>query len=251
MSLVILPCCVTELDGHQLQSVKHKYVHAVVDGAGCGAILAPALAPRQDVGPLLDAVDGIMLTGSASNVHPDNYAGTAPRDGVALDMLRDDTSLALIRAAVERDLPLLAICRGIQELNVALGGSLHQHVQEVDGRIDHRAPEGEPYDVQYGPAHQVELVAGGVLAELNDGETDLTVNSIHQQAIDRMADALTLEATAPDGTVEAVRVTAARNFAVGVQWHPEYNFADNPFSKRLFSAFGRAVRAHAARKALQ
>ncbi|MEQ8709514.1 MAG: gamma-glutamyl-gamma-aminobutyrate hydrolase family protein [Rhodospirillales bacterium] len=248
MALVVLPCCVGDIDGHQQQIVKHKYVRAVVDGAGCGAILAPSMSPRQDVGPLLDAVDGVMLTGSTSNVHPDNYQGVAPRDGVALDVIRDETSLALIREAVRRDIPLLAICRGIQELNVALGGSLHQHVQEVAGRIDHRAPDGEPFDIQYGPAHGVTLTDGGVLADLNDGETALEVNSIHQQAIDRLAEGLTVEAMAADGTVEAVRITASRTFQIGVQWHPEHRFGENPFSRHLFSAFGRAVRAHNARR---
>lgn len=249
MALVILPCCIVPQDANtDLQTVKQKYVHAVVDGAGCGAILAPSLSPRQDTGPLLDAVDGIMLTGSASNVHPAHYGGPGPRPDLALDEIRDESTLALIRGAIERDLPLLAICRGIQELNVAMGGTLHQHLQEVPGRNDHRAPESEPYEVQYGPAHKVGLVAGGVLADLNDGETDLTVNSIHQQAIDRLADGLTVEATAPDGTVEGVRIAASRSFAIGVQWHPEHRFEENPFSRRLFSAFGRAVRAHAARR---
>jgi putative glutamine amidotransferase len=249
MALVILPCCILPQDANtDLQTVKQKYVHAVVDGAGCGAILAPSLSPRQDIDPLLDAADGVMLTGSTSNVHPARYGGPAPRPDLALDEIRDESTLALIRGAIERDLPLLAICRGIQELNVAMGGSLHQHVQEVDGRIDHRAPEGEPYDVQYGPAHQVELVAGGALAELNDGETALTVNSIHQQAIDRLADGLVIEAVAPDSTIEAVRIEASRSFAIGVQWHPEHRFGENAFSRRLFSAFGRAVRTHAARR---
>jgi len=145
---------------------------------------------------------------------------------------------------VRADIAVLAICRGIQELNVALGGSLHQQLQELPGRLDHRAPKLDTVDERYAHgAHGVELTAGGVLERLA-GTRSLVVNSLHGQGIDRVAPTLTVEAVAPDGQIEAVCVSAA-SFVIGVQWHPEFRFADNPFSARLFAAFGAACRAHA------
>jgi gamma-glutamyl-gamma-aminobutyrate hydrolase PuuD len=176
------------------------------------------------------AVNGKPLSGGDADHTPERH-----------DPARDATTLPLLRAALARGMPLLAICRGIQELNVALGGSLHQQLQSVAGRMDHRAGPGAP-EAQYAPRHAIAL--SGSLAALL-GAREIMVNSLHEQGIDRVADGLSAEALAPDGTVEAVRVTGAASFAYGVQWHPEWQAAANPQSRTLFAAFAAACRRYA------
>jgi putative glutamine amidotransferase len=200
-------------------------------------VVIPAVGAKADLRSLLDRLDGLLLTGSPSNVEPCHYGGEPSRPGTLHDPARDATTLPLIREAVRRDLPVLAICRGIQELNVALGGTLHQRVAEVPGRLSHRPPKDSP-DGPYGPAHGVILTPGGRLAALF-GADQIIVNSLHSQGIDRPAPALSIEAVAPDGQIEAVSLPDAR-FVVGVQWHPEYKLLENPFSRALFAAFERA-----------
>ncbi len=246
--VVGIPACSKFFDPHPFYAVGEKYVDAVADGADTTPLLIPPLGPRHDEPSLVASLDGLFLSGSPSNVWPDHYGGPASKDGTLHDHARDSTTLPLIRAALGAGMPLLAVCRGIQELNVALGGTLHQEVHEQPGRDDHREPKGEPLDIMYGPAHAVDLVAGGALATLF-GCTTLTVNSLHSQGIDRLADGLVVEATAHDGQIEAVRVVDAPAFAIGVQWHPEWQFAEDPASRTLFRAFGAACRAYAADKA--
>jgi putative glutamine amidotransferase len=202
--------------------------------------LIPAVGSRVDIRGLLDRLDGLLLTGSPSNVHPSQYGCEPSHPEILHDPERDATTLPLIREAVRRDLPVLAICRGIQELNVALGGTLHQRVHEVPGRLNHRSRRDSP-DGPYGPAHSVVLTAGGLLASLA-GTEEIMVNSLHSQGIDRPAPGLRVEAVAPDGQIEAVALSGAR-FVVGVQWHPEYKVLENPFSRALFSAFAAACAA--------
>ena len=208
----------------------------------------PAFGAALDQGAVLDRVDGLLFTGSPSNVEPARYDGPPSADGTLHDPARDATTLPLIRAAIEGGVPILCICRGVQELNVALGGSLHQAVHDVPGRIDHRSDDSQPRDVQYGPAHAVALSAGGVLASLWSSR-GVMVNSLHAQGIDRPAPQLAIEALAPDGQIEAVRVDDARTFALGVQWHPEWKVAGDPFSLAIFGAFGDAAQARAASRA--
>ena len=163
------------------------------------------------------------------------------------DPARDGMSLPLLRAAVEADLPVLAICRGIQELNVALGGSLHQRVHELPGRLDHRARRGLSVDARYAyDAHPVALTPGGLFERIA-GASSLIVNSLHHQGIDRLAPGLVVEATAPDGQIEAVRLPDAR-FVVGVQWHPEHRLAEEPVSRALFALFGEACLGYSRRR---
>jgi putative glutamine amidotransferase len=183
------------------------------------------------------------LTGSPSNVAPNLYGGPAPREGVLQDVRRDATTLPLIKHIVARGLPLLAVCRGFQELNVAYGGTLFQHLEEQPGRFDHREDKHAPLDVQYAPVHDVHLTPGGRL-EAIAGLPTIKVNSLHGQGVDKVGDGLAVEAVAPDGTVEGLRVRNANTFALGVQWHPEWRFWENDFSKALFAAFGQALRAH-------
>lgn len=233
--------CCKFIEPHPYYAVGEKYVRAVAEGCDALPFLIPPLADWYDLDALLERLDGILVTGSPSNVEPHLYGGPPARPGTLSDPVRDATNLPLIRAAIESGVPMLAICRGIQELNVAFGGSLHQHVEEVAGRNDHNPGRSAAVDVQYGPAHDVHLAPGGQLARLF-GVDRITVNSIHSQGIDRLGKDLTVEATAPDGQIEAVSVAGANVFSLAVQWHPEWRFEDDPHSSALFGAFAAACR---------
>jgi len=226
---------------HYFHMVGEKYIHAIASGAGAVPVLVPALGPELDLPALLDACDGLLLTGSPSNVEPYHYGGPASVPGTLHDPNRDATTLPLIPRAVAAGLPVLAICRGFQEMNVAFGGTLWQRLHEVPGFLDHRDDESQPLDVQYGPAHEVALEPGGLLQSLA-GADRLTVNSLHSQGVQTLGSGLAVEARAPDGVIEAFRVISAPRFAVGLQWHPEWNFASSGFSRALFAAFGAASR---------
>jgi putative glutamine amidotransferase len=217
-----------------------KYIAAVAGGARALPMLIPALGAELDPSAILAACDGLMLTGSPSNVEPHHYRGPASAPGTLHDPSRDATTLPLIPRAVEAGVPVLAVCRGFQEMNVAYGGTLHQRLHEV-GFSDHREDESDPLDVQYGPAHEVLLEPGGLFRDIS-GEDRLEVNSLHWQGVETLGRDLKVEARAPDGVIEAFRVADAPTFAVGVQWHPEWQFDKNPFSRALFAAFGDACR---------
>lgn len=219
--------------------VRVQYVNAVVAGMGAVPVLLPAIGAAQNIEALLHRLDGLLLTGSASNVAP-GYYGAKSREGTLHDPDRDATTLPLARSAVAAGLPVLALCRGHQELNVALGGSLHQHVEELPGRIDHRAPESDQIDMRYAQRHWIDLVPGGLLHRLNAGPRAY-VNSLHGQAIDRLADGLAVEATHSDGTIEAVRWTKGPGFALGLQWHPEWHVETDAFSAAIFAEFAQIV----------
>lgn len=237
-----VPCCNRAIGAHPFHIAGGKYVEAASVGADGLPWLIPALGDGLDAEALLDRLDGLLLTGSPSNVHPGRYHDAPDSvDCAPYDEARDATTLPLITGALARGLPLLAICRGFQELNVALGGSLHPRVCEVSGMMDHREPKDAPVDVQYAPRHPVRLVAGGRLAGLAGGAAELMVNSLHGQGVDRLAAGLTVEATAPDGLIEAAAADG-HPFAIGVQWHPEWRFKDSPFATALFAAFGAAAR---------
>lgn len=249
--LIGLVADVKQVGPHPFHAVGEKYVNAVAHGADAVPIILPVAAAGEDLESLdtaadiLDLVDGLFLPGSASNVAPKLYGAAPGPHGPLADPQRDATTLPLIRAALARDLPLLAVCRGHQELNVALGGSLHQLVHEQPGLMDHREPRDAPRRLQYAAAHGVRLVEGGLLRRLLGAPMAL-VNSIHAQGIDRLAPGLAVEATAPDGLIEAIRVEGA-SFALGVQWHPEWRFRDDRLSTAIFAAFGAAARSYAAR----
>jgi putative glutamine amidotransferase len=232
------------LGRHYFHVVGEKYIAAVAEGAQAVPVLIPALGETLDVRELMADFDAILLTGSASNVEPHRYAGPESAPGTLHDAHRDATTLPMIPEVVAAGMPLLAICRGFQEMNVAFGGTLHQKLQEVEGFRDHREDEKAPLDEQYGPAHEVELVPGGVLHELA-GSSRLHVNSLHSQGVQKLGRDLEIEARAPDGVIEAFRVRNAPSFALAVQWHPEWKFEHNPFSRALFAAFGKAARERA------
>ena len=242
LPIVGVPCCVeAQEEGAVFHKVGEKYLMAVASASHCMPLMIPALGDWYDPYELAAKLDGLMLTGSPSNVEPHHYEGEASRPGTHHDPVRDATTLPLIGAALETGLPLFAICRGHQELNVALGGTLHQNVQEVDGKNDHRSDKTRPHDERYLERHPVTLMPAGVLHTLSGGETQVMVNSLHEQAIDRVADRLEIEAVSDDGVVEAVSVKGAESFALSVQWHPEHPLAlEWPLSRAMFAAFGEA-----------
>lgn len=227
-------------DGLGVHRAADSYVVAVRDGAGALPLLIPALDAPLPVEALLASFDGFLFTGAASNVDPGLYGGPAPRDPSLLDRRRDATSLPLIRAAIEAGKPVLAICRGFQELNVALGGTLHQHVHELPGRLDHREDKDAGLEVQFGPSHAVTIAAGSALARIA-GAGQVMVNSLHHQGIDRMAPPLAADAAAPDGQIEAVSMPGAGGFVLGFQWHPEWRCGEDPLSRAIFRAFGASL----------
>lgn len=234
-------------------AVSDHYIKVVMGPVGGTPILVPAAgdAVVQDILPRLD---GLLLTGSRSNVAPGLYAGPPHLEGTPEDPARDSTTLPLIRAAIETGLPLFAICRGFQELNVALGGTLDQRVQDLPGRLDHSTPVDQVLPkVRTGKAHNVRVLEEGMLAQLWRGlewsPAGVPVNSLHNQAVSHAAPRLLPEAWAPDGTIEGGRVEGARGFALGVQWHPEYDWAEDALSRRLFEAFGEAARRWAMERA--
>ena len=233
-----------EIGIHPFHVVGDKYMRAVAEAAGGLPVAVPALGAALDRDTVLDRFDGLLFTGSPSNVEPAIYGGPPSAEGTLRDRDRDATTVPLIRAALDAGVPILCICRGLQELNVALGGTLHQALHRVPGRIDHREDKSRPRDVRYGPAHGVTLAEGGLLASLWP-ERCVAVNSLHGQGIDCLAPPLAIEAVAPDSQIEAVRVARARSFALGIQWHPEWKVGENPFSTAIFGAFGAAARARA------
>lgn len=242
--LVAVSTDVRQFDNNTWHAAPKQYLEAAIAGAGVFPLLVPSFGDRLDLEELLSRVDGVMVTGSKSNVHPSHYGQEATDANGPYDLDRDATTLPLIRRAIERGVPLLAICRGIQELNVALGGTLATEIQDKPGRQDHRAPVSDNQDERFAIRQAVTIKPGSCLAGVF-GAGDIQVNSVHRQAVDRLGPNLQVEAVAQDGTVEAVSVRGARAFAVGVQWHPEYWVHSDGASRKVFEAFGDAVRAHA------
>ena len=242
--IVGITACRIEVDGRIHHAALERYVGAVSAAAGALPLLVPAVGRTVAGDDLLDAVDGLLFTGSPSNVLPRHYDTPPSRPGTRHDPHRDETTLPLVRGCLERGVPLLAVCRGFQEVNVALGGTLHQHVQELPGMLDHRVDPSLDLAGQYAPVHAVQVVRGGFLHRLV-GREAIEVNSLHSQGIDRLAGRLVVEARAPDGLVEAVSIAGAASFALAVQWHPEWNALKDPASRAMFEAFGAAVRERA------
>jgi len=234
------------VDPHPFHMAGEKYVQAIVDGSDGLPFIIPALGDPLDVDDIIAHVDGILLTGSPSNIEPYHYEGQPSEPGTWHDPHRDALTLPLAKRALEKGVPLLAVCRGHQELNVVLGGTLHQKVHEVPGYGMHKENPEDPLDVQYGPSHNINLVEGGLLHGLA-GTDKVMVNSLHAQGVAKLADGVTVEAVADDGLVEAFVVDSAAGFALSVQWHPEWQVRLNDFSTAIFRAFGDACRDYAKR----
>ena len=236
---MLVPADNRTLGLHPFHVVGKKYIDAV-RLAGCLPLVVP-WAQAGEVDELLQHADGVLLTGSPSNVHPSHFGEDVHNPALPLDPARDEWTLPLIRKALAQGVPLLAICRGFQETNVALGGTLHQAVQEVPGKHDHRAASDMSAEIQYGEAHDVAVVPGGLLEDILGAGT-IRVNSVHGQGARQLAPGARAEALAPDGLVEAFTLPAAGGFNLCLQWHPEWQAADNPVSMKLLRAFGAACR---------
>ena len=247
LPLIGVTACSKQIGLHAYQVSGDKYLRAVAIAANGLPVILPSLAEMPEPAEIIDSLDGILFTGSPSNIEPYHYQGPASAPGTAHDPARDHFTLPLINAAVAAGVPVLGICRGFQEMNVALGGSLHQKVHETGTFMDHREPENEPVEVQYSHRHALHVQPGGVLAGLGLA-SEVRVNSIHGQGIDRLAPGLRVEATAPDGLIEAVSVVGGRAFALGVQWHPEWQVTGNPDYLAIFKAFGDACRKRATQR---
>ncbi len=235
------------VDPHPFHMVGEKYLHALVEGSNGLPLIIPALGDSLESDDILASVDGLLFTGSPSNVEPHHYAGEPSEPGTLHDPNRDALTLPLAKRAIEKGVPVLALCRGHQELNVVLGGTLHQEVHEVPGLANHREDPDDPLDVQYGPSHTVNLVEGGILHGLA-GTTTVMVNSLHSQGVAKLANGVSVEAVSDDGLIEAFNVDSVPGFALSIQWHPEWQFAQNEFSVAIFRTFGDACRQYAAKK---
>ncbi|HZP88526.1 MAG TPA: gamma-glutamyl-gamma-aminobutyrate hydrolase family protein [Burkholderiales bacterium] len=242
--LIGIPATVRTLEfGLHLHGNAQQYYDAVVNHVGATVVTIPSLPDHRNALEFLDHVDGVLLTGGTSNIHPSAYGKDVVHVEDLFDPLRDASSFAIIRECVARAIPLFGICRGAQEMNVAFGGTLHERVHEVPGKRDHRADETKPLREQFGDAHEIEIQPGGVLEQIFGRDTRAKVSSAHTQAIDRLADRLRIEALSDDGVIEAVSVKDAKAFALAVQFHPEWHADRNPLYAALFAAFAKAVRA--------
>ena len=235
------------LEPHPFHVAGEKYLTAIVEAADAVPLIIPVLADALAIDELVDQVDGVLLTGSPSDIEPHHYGSESDDPDALRDPHRDAMTLPIARHALETGVPLFAICRGFQELNVVLGGTLHQKVRDVPGYHNHKEDPDDPLDVQYGPAHPVVLTEGGLLARLA-GTQQVTVNSLHGQGVKKLADGVTVEAVADDGLIEAFTVDEAGAFALAVQWHPEWRASSNEFSSAMFRAFGDACRERAGRR---
>jgi putative glutamine amidotransferase len=228
-----------ELHKHPAYSALNGYVRAVSEVAGAQPLLLPACAGAIDAATLIDTLDGIVLTGGPSNVAAERYGAAPLPETTMQDPHRDEVVLGLLPALIETGVPVLGVCRGFQELNVLHGGTLERAVHDQPGRLDHREGDHDrPIQRWYDDSHEIHIVPGGLLAEL--GGTSAIVNSLHHQGVERLGTGLRVEATAPDGLVEAFSIADAEQFTLAVQWHPEMRIDDCALAKAIFSAFGRA-----------
>jgi putative glutamine amidotransferase len=242
---IVLVCADRKQVGlHPFHMAGEKYIKAVVEGANAIPLILPALAHSEDIANLLDQIDGFLLTGGYANIEPYHFGGGATPDDELTDPARDSSTLPLIAELVRRKIPLLGICRGFQEMNVAFGGSIHYRVHQVAGLADHREDSSLTLDQQYGVAHPVTTSEEGRLRAIV-GQPTMMVNSLHGQGIDRLGAGLMVEAVAEDGLVEAISVKDAEAFTLAVQWHPEWKLQQHSQYASLFEAFGDACRERA------
>jgi putative glutamine amidotransferase len=228
-------------------STSDHYLSAVNGPAGAMAMLVPAMGEAYDYAQLAERLDGLFLTGGRANVEPHHYGGAPFPDDEPIDPRRDATVLPLIRECIAQGIPVFGVCRGLQEINVALGGTLHYRVHHVDGMLDHRMPRVGTHETKFAPRHLISLDPDGAFADLVDCR-ESKVNSAHGQGIDRLAPGLAVEALAPDGIIEGIRVEGAKTFAMAVQWHAEFGWQEHALSRALFEAFGRAAKTRMKRR---
>ena len=236
-------------DRHNVQIVGRSNLRAVAQVAGALPLMFAGTPEITDIDALLGAVDGILLTGARANVHPTRFGAEPDPRHEPYDEDRDAMALALIEACVERGVPLFGICRGLQEMGVAFGSTLHPEIRELPGRLNHRMPRLEDGQIHpcplvvFADRHEVRLAPDGVFTKIL-GRPMIRVNSLHGQGILEPGERVVVEGVAEDGTIEAIRIADAPAFALGVQWHAEYDPQRNPINRALFKAFGQALRAH-------
>lgn len=247
--LVGIPASQIYIPSHSLaqHGIGERYIRGVADGAGALPMIIPALADDYDFADLADRLDGLMLTGGRANVEPHHYDGPPFPDDEIRDPPRDNTVLPLIRECVARGVPVFGSCRGIQEINVACGGSLHYRTHMVPGYDDHRMPRDGDMEHKFSPRHLVVMAENGYFHELA-GEREIMVNSLHGQSVDTVAPGFEVECVSLDGVIEGIRHTESETFCVGVQWHAEWRFEENALSHGLWRAFGDACRERAVRR---
>ena len=256
LPIIGIPVDVKTIDNAPYHVVGEKYINAIAHATGCYPILLPAMNDGSDmksmksrfsVTDVTNIVDGVFLSGSYSNIHPKLYGKAHETPVLPNDSQRDDFTLELIRICVDSQVPLLAACRGFQEMNVAFGGSIHQEIHEMDQFDDHREKYDLPRHKQYEHTHRIDIIEGGLLHQLH-GKNTAMVNSLHGQGLDQLGEGLTIEVTAPDNLVEAISIKDAKSFSLGVQWHPEWRFWEDELSTEIFNAFGQAaIRRHQSR----
>lgn len=232
---------------HAFHMVGEKYFQALIHGSGAWPVALPSMDGDLHASSILDRLDGLFLPGSPSDVEPHRYNAEPSDPNSWHDRHRDAAVFDLIPAVVEAGMPLFAVCRGLQEVNVAFGGTLHQKIREVPGLMNHREDPDAPLDEQYAPSHPVVFTSGGLLHHITN-RTGAEVNSLHRQGIERLAEGLEVEAVAEDGLIEAFTIGGAPGFNLAVQWHPEWKVRENPLSMSLFNAFGEALRAYHGKK---
>ena len=231
-----------------VQMVGERNLRALAEVSGALPMIFAGAPDITDIGSLLGVVDGVLLTGARANVHPSCFRTEPEAAYEPYDQARDAMALALIEAAVEQAVPIFGVCRGMQEMNVAFGGSLHPEIRDLPGRIDHRMPRLETGEIHPDPAvvfadrHDVDLTTDGVFHGIL-GKDRIRVNSLHGQGILELGERVVAEGIASDGTIEAIRINDAKGFALGVQWHAEYDPQTNPVNRLLFEAFGDALAA--------
>ena len=243
-----ISACRSEEGIHPFNRVSEKYILAVLEPIGGIPVIIPAI---QDTNPEPDyshCIDGLLLTGSPSNVRPLEYGGKPSAEGTKHDAARDNTMIPLIRACLQKKIPVLGLCLGIQELNVACGGTLHQRIFDLENRFDHRMRRDvDDHTKRYRPAHNITISDGGLLNKIT-GEEEVNVNSLHAQGIDKIGNGLVIEAVASDGIIEALSLKSRDQFALGVQWHPEWPRPINSFNEKIFKYFGKACQFYAESK---
>jgi len=234
---------------HLVHATAEHNIHSLMKMVDCIPVLLPPVGAAVDVAELVSRMDGFVLTGGRANVEPHHYGGPEFPDDEPIDPGRDSLVLPLIRACIAERVPVFGICRGIQEINVAMGGSLHYRIHELSGKNDHRRPRRDDVTQEeiFRLNHMVKLTPGGLFQALT-GHDEMMVNSLHGQGVDRLGEGLVVEATSPDGVVEGLRYDDDAQFIVGVQWHAEWKPEEHALSGALYTAFGKAARARAARR---
>jgi putative glutamine amidotransferase len=234
---------------NRVHATGERNIHSLLKMVDCIPVLLPPMGAAMDVAGLVSRMDGFLLTGGRANVEPHHYGGPAFPSDEVIDPGRDALVLPLVRACIAARVPVFGICRGIQEINVALGGSLHYRVHLVSGKNDHRRPQRDDvtHEEIFRPNHLVKFAEGGLFQSLT-GRAGMMVNSLHGQGVDRLGDGLVVEATSPDGVIEGLRYKDDSLFITGVQWHAEWRPDEHALSSALYNAFGKATRARAARR---